>query len=119
MIKKYHKHATLFAAGIFVTLAVIAGCNESARKNRPASAERPSASVQTYEISGSSNLVAQTRSVITVEADIYFPNLARPVRTKLRIMPGTWVVPEQMINMPKDDGLEIVCNDRYCEVVEK
>lgn len=100
---------------VFIALAVMAGCRQN-KQNVDVPDKQPEP-VQMHELSSGSNFVAQTREPVEVEADLFFPDRVEPVRTRIRIMPGTWVVPEQVLTMPKGDGAgEAVCNDRYCEV---
>lgn len=102
-IMKYISLAAVCAIG---ALAVVAGC----RKAAP-----PAPPKQSYEIARGSNLIAQTVEPIEVAADLHLADLPDPVRVTLRIMPGTWVVPEQLLRI-EGDGSGVVCDDKKCEV---
>jgi hypothetical protein len=95
---KYKKYIPGAIAIIFVGLVAMGGCRKNAEN--AGRTETSSVAVQMYELSPSSNFVAQTREPVEVEADLFFPDRVEPVRTRLRITPGTWAVPEQVLVMP-------------------
>ncbi len=102
------KYFCAAAAIVLALLVAAAGC----RRIRQ---EPPAPEVQAYEISNGTNFVAQTAEVIEVEADIFLADRPAPVRTRLRIRPGTWVVPEQMLDIGGPMGDGTVCTGKYCE----
>lgn len=100
-------YLTFAAASVVVASAVVVGCQNAGPTPPPA---------QAYEIARGSNFIAQTTETIEVQADLHLADRPDPVRVTLRIRPGTWVVPEQMLRIGPD-APGIVCDDKVCEVV--
>lgn len=105
------KFTTIALAAAFVVVAITVFAASGCRQARA-----PTPEAQTYEISRGSNFMAQTTETIEVAADIHLADRPRPVRVKLRIRPGTWVVPEQMLSIGGPLGPGTVCTENYCEV---
>lgn len=131
----------LFAIA-FMVLVIMAGCRQNSRNTKTVNVkELNEQDVQMMEIAPGSNLVAQAAEPIIIEAYLFLPENSEPVRTKIRIMPGTWIIPEQMITVPgvppsvgivpeprtapQLDPIEPyvnpeqkfpICTDKFCEV---
>ncbi len=105
------KYAALVFVAVVIVLAVAAGC-------RRAKSPPPAPEAQVFEISRGSNFMAQTSETIEVEADIFLADRPKPVRTRLRIRPGTWVVPEQMLSLGGSLGPGTVCTENFCGVAK-
>lgn len=113
-MKGYIMKALYAVLGIaFIVVVAFVGCRSSQRKTKEARKPEP---VQMFEMSAGSNYIAQTTELIEVEADIHLPDRFAPVRVKLRIMPGTWLVPEQMLSISEENGVNVICTNGVCEV---
>ncbi len=98
------KYGMIAVVAIVIVLVVAAGCR---RAKNPS----PAPEAQAFEISRGSNFMAQTSETIEVEADIHLADRPKPVRTRLRIRPGTWIVPEQMLSLGGPLGPGTVCTE--------
>lgn len=117
---------------LFVGLVGIAGCNAHSRNRADASASAartvPDATAdaapdkavdmktQMFEIGRGGNLVARAAVPLEVEADLYLAGETAPRRTIVRLLPGTWFVPEQLFTIDPAPGPGVVCTETYCEV---
>lgn len=77
---------------------------------------KPNASAvpQVIEIRSGSNVVAQLAEPIEARAMVHLADSYKPVDSVIRIMPGTWLAPEQLFNV--QGGELVACNGKYCEV---